>query len=66
MTKNESIQLKILDSKQFLYGLLELYKQEFVETQDNTYLEVMDKLNKTLTLIDYLEKNSIELAKKIK
>jgi|TARA_Y100000310_G_scaffold341551_1_gene441050 hypothetical protein len=66
MTNNETIQLKILEAKTFLKGQLQLYKIEFVNTEDNKYLDTMNQINKTINLIDYLEKNSIEIAKKNK
>lgn len=66
MTNQDNIKLKILEAKTFLQGQLQLYKIEFVETENNKYLEVMNELNKTFQLIDYLEKNSIEISKKLK
>ena len=63
ISNQENISLRILSAKQFLTGQLALFKIEFVNTEDNKYLEVMNEINKTLTLIDYLEKNSIELGK---
>ena len=65
-SKQEEIQLKILESKTFLRGQLQLYKIEFVNTEDNKYLEVMNELNKTFELICFLESNSISLSKKLK
>lgn len=64
MTNSDTIQLKINEAKTFLTGQLTLHKIEFVRTEDNKHLEVMNELNKTFQIIDFLEKNSIEISKK--
>lgn len=66
MTNSDTIQLKINEAKTFMVGQIELYKLQFVETHDSKYLEVMNDLNKTLQLIIFLEKNSIEISKQLK
>jgi len=55
--------LQIINAKTFLTGQLELYKIEFVETNDNNYLEVMNSFNNALNTVKYLEDRVNELVK---
>ena len=57
---------RMIAAQQFIYGQLERYKQEFVETQNNKYLEVMNELNKLDQLLKDGHYTMRQQAKKIK
>jgi hypothetical protein len=63
MTNSDKIQFKINSTKHFLEGQLKLYKMEFIETENNKYLEVMNEMNEALRVVRYLESFSKKLMK---
>ena len=55
MEKNNKYLLRLLNAKNFLTGKLALYKIEFIETDNNKYLQVMNELNSTLETITRMD-----------
>jgi len=55
MEKNNKYLLKLLNAKNFLNGQLALYKIEFIKTDNNKYLQVMNELNSTLETITRMD-----------
>ena len=55
MEKNNKYLLRLLNAKNFLTGQLALYKIEFIETDNNKYLQVMNELNSTLETITRMD-----------
>lgn len=55
--------LNIHHTTNFLTGQLELYKIEFVATNDRKYLEVMHELSNSIDVVNYLKKRVIEISK---
>lgn len=60
--------LEYTNRRAFIEGQLKLYKIQFIETNDDKYLEVMNELNKTLSFLELcrdeiyrLHKDYIEL-----
>ena len=47
--------LDLIDTKNFLTGQLELYKIEFVKTNNNKYLSTMNDFDKAIKTVNYLE-----------
>ncbi len=52
-------------AKSFLYGQLELYKIEFVRTENNNFLEVMNNINHTGKTIKYMDEVITRQSKEI-
>ena len=46
---------EVQELKCFLLGQIELYKIEFSETQNNKYLDVMNKLNKCTETVNKMD-----------
>ena len=61
--KEEIAEIKIANTVQFLEGQLELYKIEFARTGNNKYLDVMNELNKSIEIIDFLNRALIYRTK---
>lgn len=55
MEKDNKYLLRLLNAKNFLTGQLALYKIEFIETDNNKYLKVMNELNSTLETITRMD-----------
>lgn len=55
MEKDNKYLLRLLNAKNFLTGQLALYKIEFIETDNNKYLQVMNELNSTLETITRMD-----------
>jgi hypothetical protein len=47
--------IDLINTKNFLTGQLELYKIEFVNTNNNKYLSTMNDFDKAIKTINYLE-----------
>ena len=47
--------IEVQELKCFLLGQIELYKIEFTETQNNKYLDVMNKLNKCTETVNKMD-----------
>lgn len=47
--------IEVQELKCFLLGQIELYKIEFSETQNNKYLDVMNKLNKCTETVNKMD-----------
>jgi hypothetical protein len=56
MKKENRYYLRVANAKNFIQGQLTLYKIQFVETDDNKYLDVMNELNETLETIIRMDK----------
>ena len=65
MKKNNSYLIEVTEAKGFLYGQLELYKIEFAETDNNKYLQVMNKMNQTLETVIKMDETIRRLSKEI-
>ncbi len=59
------VEMEINQTLYFLGGQLELYKIEFAETDNNKYLQVMNKLNDSIELINKLKKVAIGTTKEL-
>lgn len=57
MNESDKIYLRLQYNKTWIYGKLEKYKLQFVETGNNRYLDMMNGLNETLECIKILEYN---------
>ena len=61
--KSNKYTLCVLETKNFLFGQIELYKIQFSETSNNGYLEVMNSLNNSLDTVQRMSNAIDRLAK---
>ncbi len=59
-------EIAVREAKAFLYGQKELYKIEYIKSEDDNYLEVMNSMNNTAKTLISMDLTIVRQAKEIK